>query len=186
MNNPTATGDDTMASVNAWPELNTREDLLKTPAWIVQYNLTSATLLREEWNSATDEATDDEGFIETPAITRHLDEIRPGDFILFWIAGSGDNAGLYAWGQASGEPTEENYPKDWKNPEGQHVIKTAMEVQINDVLHEPLVTRTTLQRFPEFADFELFTMPNRANAFAVTTEQWSIILDYVTGRRTDS
>ena len=170
----------TLAPTNAWPEFNSREDLLKTPAWIVQYNPTSAAWLREEWDAITDEEFEEEGLEETPDMARHLDEIRPGDFILFWVSGPGDTAGLYAWGNASGEVTECDYPKRWSDPDGPRVRKTGMHVQVGDVFSEPFVTRSALKEFPEFKDFELFRMPNRPNAFAVTPEQWSIILDHLT------
>lgn len=171
-------------TTTAWPELSTREDLLKTPAWVVQYDPTSAALLREEWDAITDEEFDEEGLPETPDIARHLDEIRPGDFILFWVFGPGDSAGLYAWGNASGEVSEHDYPKHWSDPDGPVARKTGMEVQIGAVFPEPFVTRTALKQHREFDDFELFTMPNRPNAFAVTPEQWSIILDHLTNTDT--
>lgn len=164
----------------AWPEFNSREDLLKTPAWVVQYSAGSAVLLRQEWAATSDEEDDGEGFVETPAISRSLDEIRPGDFVLFWISGPADSAGFYAWGNASGEVTERDYPKDWSDPDGPRVRKTGMEVEMGNVFSKAFVTRTVLQQFPEFESFELFVMPNRANAFAVTPAQWSIILDHLT------
>jgi len=169
----------TVAPANAWPEFNSREDILRTPAWVVQYDPNSAALLREEWDSITDEEFEVEGFPQTPNITRHLDEIRPGDFILFWVSGPGDTAGLYAWGNASGEATEDDYPKRWSDPDGPLVQKPGMEVYVCDVFSEPFVTRSVLQALPEFKDFELFEMPNRPNAFAVTPEQWSIIRDHL-------
>jgi len=48
---------------------------------------------------------------------------------------------------------------------------------------EPFVARSALKGLAEFEEFELFTMPNRPNAFAVSPTQWSIILDCLT--RTD-
>jgi hypothetical protein len=175
MNSSVPSSAGTSALTTAWPKFNSSEDLLRTPAWVVQYNPTSAALLRGEWDAMTDEVFEEEGLPETPDIARHLDEIRPGDFILFWVSGPGDGAGLYAWGNASGEVTEGDYPERWSDPDGPRV-----EVEIGDVFSEPFVTRSALKELPEFEDFELFSMPNRPNAFAVTPEQWSIILDHLT------
>jgi predicted RNA-binding protein with PUA-like domain len=180
MHNSTHDVDSTIENTSARLEFNTREDLLNTPAWIVQYKPASVALLREEWDFITDEELDEEGLSEVPDVSRHLDEIRRGDFILFWIAGPGNSAGLYAYGNATGEVIQGRYPKRWSDPDGEQVTKSGMEVLVSNVLEEPFVTRTTLKALPEFADFELFRMPNRPNAFAVTPEQWSIILDHLT------
>ena len=180
MNNSTPAGTTTIDTTDSWPDINTREDFLKVPAWVVQYKSDSAATLREEWNTIPDEEFDEIGLAEVPDVSRHLDDIRPGDIILFWIAGPGDSAGIYAWGQATGEIIQGNYPKRWSEPDGQQVLKSGMEVLISNVFEKPFVTRTALKACREFDDFDLFRMPNRPNAFAVSPEQWSIILDHLT------
>ncbi len=174
----------TTTTMDTRPDDLNRNDLLKVSAWVVQYKPNMAALLQEEWEAITDEEFDDEGLLETPAIARHLDEIRSGDFILFWVCGPGDTAGLYAWGNAFGEVTERDYPRNWSDLDGPSERKTAMEVWIGEVFAQPFLTRSALKQLPEFDDFELFEMPNRTNAFAVTPQQWSIILDHLTGRDT--
>lgn len=185
MNTPiSASATATATAMDTWPDYQNRDDLLQASAWVMQYKPNAAALLQQERNTITDEEFDDDGLLETPAIARHLDEIRSGDFILFWMCGPGDTAGLYAWGNASGEATERDYPRDWSDLDGPSERKTAMEVWIGEVFAQPFLTRSALKQLPEFDDFELFEMPNRANAFAVTPQQWSIILDHLTGRDT--
>lgn len=152
-------------------EINSLEDALRTSAWLVQYKPSSAEELRMEWNATTEE----DEVCESPNIGRRIDEIGLGDFVVFWVSGPGDSAGAFAWGNASGDPDEFEYPKDWNDPLGPRVKKPGMEVLVGDVFEERFISRSDLKDFPEFQDFELFTMPNATNVFRVTPAQWKII-----------
>lgn len=152
--------------------------LIRTPAWLVQYKPYSAEDLRARW----DEAAEGIDFPETPHVGRRIDEMRVGDFVLFWVSGSDDTAGGFAWGNVSGEPSEHDYPADWNDPDGPVVQKPGLEVLIADVFDEPFVTRAALKAIPEFEDFDVFGMPNASNVFRVTSAQWEILFHRLANR----
>lgn len=142
-------------------------DILNAPAWLFQYNPHSAANLLNAWNVGDD--------LEYPAIDRHADEINIDDFILFWISGPAKEAGIIGWGLASGHFQELDHAKNYQDPDGPRGLRTSLEVDLCNVFDRPIITREELKQHPAFEDFDLFAMPNRSNAFAVTAEQWVII-----------
>ena len=112
-----------------------------------------------------------------PSVDRHTQEIAPDDIILFWVCGPGDTAGVIGYGLASGVITQREYPKDFKDPDGPKTLRPAMEVMLLDVFDAPVITRTELKQDSVFADFDLFRMAARTNAFTVTAEQWGVLMN---------
>jgi len=149
-----------------------REDLTALPAWLVQYSPRSARALQRSWNEGED--------FEYPAIDRHTDEIREDDIILFWVSGPTAKSGIIGWGIASGHVQELEHAKNYNDPDGAKALRESAEVSLCSVFDEPIITRNELKELQAFAGFDLFRMANRPNAFAVTREQWTIILARLT------
>lgn len=147
---------------------SSHEDLTALPAWLVQYSPRSARALQRSWNSGDD--------FEYPAVDRHADEIQLDDIVLFWVSGPGVKAGIIGWGVASGNVEELEHAKDYHDPDGPRALRDSAEVAMCAVFDEPIITRTELKQHPAFADFDLFRMPNRPNAFAVSRDQWTFVL----------
>ncbi len=137
-------------------------------AWLVQYSPRTARELWLGWNAGED--------FEYPNVDRHADEIREDDIVLFWVSGPGHQAGLIGFGVASGEIESLSHPRDYHKPDGPWMLRRSAEVSVCAVFDTPVTTRTELKQHPEFADFPLFRMPNRPNAFEVTGDQWAIIM----------
>ncbi|MDI6910461.1 EVE domain-containing protein [Nocardioides sp.] len=154
-----------------------RADLTALPAWLVQYSPRSAKALQRSWNEGED--------FEYPAIDRHTDEIREDDIVLFWVSGPGTESGVIGWGIASGHIEELEHAKNYNDPDGPKALRDSAEVSLCSVFDTPIITRDELKEHLAFADFDLFRMANRPNAFAVTREQWTVIfarLEEVLGR----
>lgn len=155
------------ATSNA-PALEKRIDPASLMAWMVQYSPRTAGELRRDWNAGND--------FEYPNVGRHADQIRANDIVLFWVFGPGDQAGVIGFGLASGEVEKLWHSKDYDKPDGPRVLRQSAEVCLCWVFDNPVMTRTELQQYNEFAKFDLFRMPNRSNAFEVTGAQWAIIM----------
>lgn len=154
-----------------------REDLTALPAWLVQYSPRSARALQRSWNEGED--------FEYPAIDRHADEIHEDDIVLFWVSGPGAESGVIGWGIATGQIEELEHAKNYNDPDGAKALRDSAEVSLCSIFDEPIITRDELKEHHAFADFDLFRMANRPNAFAVTREQWAVIfvrLEEVLGR----
>lgn len=149
-----------------------REDLTALPVWLVQYGPRSARALRRSWHEGED--------FEYPAIDRHTDEIRQDDIVLFWVSGPGSRAGVIGWGIATGHVEELEHAKNYNDPDGARALRGSAEVSLCSVFDQPIITRDELKGHPAFADFDLFRMANRPNAFAVTREQWTLVLGRLT------
>ncbi|GAB3862579.1 hypothetical protein GCM10028801_28320 [Nocardioides maradonensis] len=139
-----------------------------TPAWLVQYAPASADSLLRRWEAGED--------FEYPAVNRHSDDIRLDHFVIFWRSGASDTAGVVGWGVTSGVVEEREHARSYHEPDGPRALRDSVEVALACVFDEPILTRAEMKQLPEFADFELFQMPNRPNAFAVSRAQWGVIL----------
>lgn len=160
-----------MTSISESDLVGIPEDLTELPAWLVQYSPRSAHGLRRRWNEGED--------TEDPAVDRHLGDIGLDHIILFWVSGHAKRAGIIGWGITSGLVRELDHAKSYHDPDGPRAQRTSAEVEVCEVFDTPIITRHELKKLPEFGGFELFRMPNRSNAFAVTRQQWAIILDRI-------
>lgn len=142
-------------------------DILSVPTWLFQYSARSTADLQSGWNAGHD--------LEYPPVDQHADQINEDDFILFWVSGPAKEAGIIGWGLASGHFEELEHAKNYQDPDGPRSLRTSLEVDLCTVFDAPIITRDELRRHPAFEDFDLFTMPNRSNAFTVTAEQWAVI-----------
>lgn len=149
----------------------TTAQIAAMPVWLFQYSPRSARALQLSWNAGED--------FEYPALDRHADDIRLDDIVLFWRSGRGDTAGLIGFGVASGVIEELSHPRNYQDPDGPRALRKSAEAALCCVFDEPVITRSELKQSPEFADFDLFRMPNRANAFEVTAAQWAIVRDRI-------
>lgn len=156
-----------MNTVTTVGATDSHEDLTALPAWLVQYSPRSTRALQRSWNSGED--------FEYPAIDRHVDEIRENDIVLFWVSGPSTTAGIIGWGIATGHVEELEHAKNYHDPDGPRALRDSAEVSICSVFDEPVITRDELKQHPAFADFDLFRMPNRTNAFVVSHAQWAVI-----------
>lgn len=157
----------TNSSTMAAGRADNQEDLTALPAWLVQYSPRSARALQRSWNEGED--------FEYPAIDRHADEIREDDIVLFWVSGPGRESGVIGWGIATGHTEELEHAKNYNDPAGAKALRDSAEVSLCSVFDQPIITRAELKEHPAFADFDLFRMPNRPNAFGVTREQWTVV-----------
>lgn len=157
-----------MNAITTASRTGSHEDLTKLPTWLVQYSPRSAKALQQSWNSGED--------FEYPAIDRHTDELREDDIVLFWVSGSGSESGVIGWGIASGHVEELEHAKNYNDPDGARALRDSAEVSLCSVFDQPIITRDELKEHPAFADFDLFRMANRPNAFAVTRGQWTLVL----------
>ena len=154
-----------------------QQELLAVPVWLIQYSPRGAQALLRSWASGED--------FEYPKTDRNVHSIREGDIVLFWVSGAGAKAGVFGFGLATGNVEKLDHAKNYKDPDGPRTQCDSAEVSLAAVFEAPVCTREELREIPAFADYDLFRMPNRPNAFAVTPEQWQVIhgrLEEVMGR----
>jgi hypothetical protein len=109
-------------------------------------------------------------------VTRYRDEMRPGDPVVFWLAGS--QAGIYAIGELTGAPFEHTYAPDeipeWVTPNSTGPTTVwRVPFRYTDVLPEPL-RKPTFQEHAVLQHMMVLRVPNNTN-FKVTTEEWEAI-----------
>jgi protein-tyrosine phosphatase len=108
-------------------------------------------------------------------ISRHRDEVTPGDVVLLWVSGPTDTAGLFGYAIVTETDLDATRPRRWDEPDGPSTQAKALEVEPVLVASEVLLTRTVLKSALELSDFELFGMPNRPNIFTVTHRELDAI-----------
>lgn len=136
---------------------------------LVQLNADSARWMFRDWNRGED--------FYYPAVSRHTDDIELDDLVLFWVSGPSDTAGVVGFGIATGDLPQLEHPVSYRNPDGPTTLRDSAEVAVAWVSDKAVLTRSELARHAAFTEFELFKMPNRPNAFAVTDEQSAVVLD---------
>jgi len=117
---------------------------------------------------------------DTWTVTRHRDEMRPGDTVLLWL--SGPNAGIYAIGELTGVPAEQRYqPGDENRPAWLETEPTeAMSVwrvpfRYTRILPEP-IRKATLLEHGVLQRLLVLRAPSGTN-FRVGTEEWIALQD---------
>jgi hypothetical protein len=143
----------------------------RRPAHLMQYDRRSADALVASWADGAD--------FEQPAVSRRTDAISLDDLIFFWVTGTAEKAGLIGVGVASGRLLSLEHPVSYRDQQGPRVLRDSAEVALYCVFDTPVVTRADLLADPAFADFDLFAMPNRPNAFRVTAEQAALLVQRV-------
>lgn len=135
--------------------------------WLFQMSTTYAEDCRSAWNHGIDSWT--------LPISRHEEEVLPGDVVLLWEMGRGDTAGLFGYAVITETDLEATRPRHWDEPEGPSIMEKAVEAEFFLVAAEPFITRTLLKPLPALSEFELFKMANRPNIFAVTHDELDAI-----------
>lgn len=110
-------------------------------------------------------------------IDRNTDAMELEGLVFVWVSGPSDKAGIIGFGVASGEFDERDHPASYNNPQGPRRQRLSTEIFWAWVGQDPVVTRADIKTLDLFADFDLFKMPNRQNAFAVNGAQASFIID---------
>lgn len=144
-------------------------DHTQLPAWLIQYDAAEVAEVKSDWDAGRN---DD---VVHPAINRHTDRIEWDDLIFVWRAGAGNKAGIVGLGLAGNIDARE-HAKNYQDPEGPRALRDTLDVQLVWFTDQPVLTRTDLKKNAAFADFELFRMPNRPNAFAVSDAQRDFII----------
>lgn len=143
-----------------------RAEMEDEGAWLMQVSKD----VMSEVNALWDREPLEDVFIDVPS-ERHRDEIALGDLVFLWVHGPRDTAGVFGVGLVSGEPMLRDHARSYTDPEGPRSERWSVEVVVISVFREPIVRRGQLKNDARFEDFELFVMPRRTSAFAVTPEQ---------------
>lgn len=136
---------------------------------LLQLNKGEASQLAREWATGLDEFW--------PAVDRHTDDIRLDDLVLIWVAGPGNDAGVVGFGIAGGVLEKRRHARSYQDADGPRTLRQSALVTMAWMAPHPVLTRTEMRRMEAFADFELFSMPNRPNVFAVNEAQAQVVLD---------
>ncbi|MCC2593785.1 dual specificity protein phosphatase family protein [Tessaracoccus sp. OS52] len=135
--------------------------------WLFQMSSTYAENCRDDWNDGIDSWI--------LPISRHEEEVLPGDVVLLWQMGGGNTAGLFGYAVVTETDLQATRPRRWDEPDGPTTMEKAVEAELILVANEPFITRTLLKPVVELSQFELFVMPNRPNMFAVTHSELDAI-----------
>lgn len=137
--------------------------------WIIQLHPPQVDYLVDLWREGD--------CVYTPAVDRHLLDVRVGDVVLFWVTGRKGQAGVFGGGRVTNSLLETEHHRDYADPDSPIVVRTSIEVRPEFVKDWVMVTRPELQALEGFSrdEFELFKMPRRPNAFAVSPEQHEVI-----------
>lgn len=136
--------------------------------WLFQAN-------PDRWDLAEELRTGEwrEGEVRDWTVSRHQQEIRPGDRVALWQAGS--NAGIYALGELVSAPEVRYRPVE---------LGTAQEPRANirllQVLETPIY-KPDLLIHPLLKDLAILKGPRGTN-FDVTPEQWSALMSLIGSR----
>lgn len=108
-------------------------------------------------------------------LRNHVNEVRAGDTVFFWVQGSDGGEGLYAvgrvyappeWTVVHGDPGEDEY-----------LCAQVVWLEYSKIADHLVAGRVELDRDPVFHDFELFTSPHAGNLYAVSEEQWRVLIE---------
>ena len=112
-------------------------------------------------------------------VGRYTDDVLPGDLLLLWQMGSGDEAGLFGFAVVTDTGLTSSRPKDRADPHGDEQRSQAVEAEPVLVAPSPLLTRPELTQWPEFDRdrLDLFAMAQRPNVFPVEPEHLDRIAD---------
>lgn len=145
------------------------DDLRRT--WIIQVHRPEAINLVESLQAG-------DAYFTTP-IDRHLLDVRVGDVVLLWVTGRGSAAGIFGAGWVTDSMVMAEHRRDYGDAGSPRVLRPSIEVFLEFAKDWVMISRPELRAREGFdaADFELFTMPNRPNAFAVNEPQHRVIFD---------
>jgi 5-methylcytosine-specific restriction protein A len=110
--------------------------------------------------------------IESWSISRHVDDMQPGDNAALWVSGRG--AGIYVLGTVAGPPFEEVAGEGWPAEDHGRVMTFASLV-LDDFLAGNPITKSELLADPRFSRAGIVTQPQAGNPFLTTDEEWSVI-----------
>ncbi len=108
-------------------------------------------------------------------LRNHVDELRTGDTVFFWVQGNDGGDGLYAvgsvyappeWTVVHGDPGEDEY-----------LCAQVVWLRYSKIADHLVAGRVELESDPVFDEFELFTSPHAGNLYAVSEEQWRVLIE---------
>jgi MoxR-like ATPase len=110
------------------------------------------------------------GHVEDWTVTRHREDMNPGDGVVMWQGGAG--AGICALGRLRGRPELRATPDFRPASAGEQEYRVDLVVE-RHVL--PPVTRSQTQSDPVLSGLEVLRRPWGGTNLAVTKEQWQVI-----------
>ena len=113
--------------------------------------------------------------IQSWSVVRHIDELKDGDDIAFWITGS--NRGVYAVGNVVGDASLDSGGAYWVDEADERRQRQFVPVRFDvDLMSHPILG-AELSEDPRFMDATVVTVPWGGNPHRLTAEQWSAISD---------
>jgi energy-coupling factor transporter ATP-binding protein EcfA2 len=97
-------------------------------------------------------------------VNRYRSEMKPGDIVILWV--SGQQAGIYALGELTDEPKNEN-GEVWVSYRYTHILDTP-------------ISRDTIKAHPILHNMQIIRMPQGTN-FRVTDEEWNVLQTLLAG-----
>lgn len=109
------------------------------------------------------------------SITRSRDKVRVGDRIAFWVSGS--EAGVYAVGEVTEEPSEGVADEQWLDQQdrGRPLVFVGVHLE---PLNAPLL-KADLASDERFVDAAILRQPRAGNPFPLSDEEWAAIQERI-------
>lgn len=108
-------------------------------------------------------------------LRNHVEEVRTGDIVFFWVVGEHGEEGLFAvgrvfalpgWTVVHGDPGEDEF-----------LCAQVAWLRYAEITDHIVLTRADLERDPAFTAFELFAHPGAGNLYAVSNAQWRVLIN---------
>jgi MoxR-like ATPase len=112
------------------------------------------------------------GHVEDWTVTRHRDDMHPGDGVVLWQGG--DAAGIYALGRLAGTPELKPTPGFRPGSAGEQEYRVDVLIE-RHVL--PPITRDEVREHPVLAGLEVLHRPWGGTNLSVTRNQWWAICE---------
>jgi len=115
------------------------------------------------------------------SITRHAEDVQPGDRAILWVGGR-KSPGVYAIGTVTGEPYWQIVDDPgWQREEDQGQQKLWCPITFDTILAVAPILRAELMTDPRFAGSRIMNQPFAGNPFRVTDQEWEAIADRLHG-----
>ena len=94
-------------------------------------------------------------------------EMKPGDFVFFWLAGDRSYRGIYGWGKLTSEPYL------WEEDDKKYYVDYICEKRI-----DPYLPIQKIESKPELQNIQILNMPIGSN-FLLNEKEGKAIFDMI-------